>query len=526
MNFLASPTETFIAPSVAWVALLPIIIVLGGAVIGVLIEAFVPNHAGRRLTNVIWSAIVILAAFFVTVVRWPGVLANAQVTGEYIDDTLTVAIQACLLVVAFFALLVMADRTVLKDGAFAAQPADRVGSGEESLSISKGYQRSEIFPLMLFSLGGMMMFPATESLLTMFVALEVMSLPLYILTATARNKRLLSQEAAFKYFLLGAFSSAFFLMGAAFLYGYSGGSVEFGTIAGQLPTANNMEWILVTGVFFVMVGLLFKVAAFPFHAWTPDVYTGAPTPVTGFMAAGVKMAAFGGMLRFYQIVAGHLQWDYRIIFGIIAAGTIILGTVAGLQQKNIKRMLAYSSIAHAGFILIGVLALAPGSATSVVFYTFAYAIATVGAFGAITLVRSKDAEGNIGSEANSISAWRGLGRTNPLIGTSMLIFLLSMAGIPFTSGFVAKFLVFAQGIRGGYGWLVGIALAASAVTAVFYFRLIQTMFLKKPTDRTAVVESEGYADVVVFLTAVLTVVMGVFPQPIISLLASIGILVP
>lgn len=526
MNFLASQTGAFTTPTVSWMALLPIIIVLGGAVIGVLIEAFVPNHASRRLTNIIWSALVILAAFFFTVSRWPAVALKAQVTGEYIEDTFTIAIQVCLLIIGFLALLVMADRSVLRDGAFAAQPADRVGSGEESLSVSKGYQRSEIFPLMLFSLGGMMMFPATESLLTMFVALEVMSLPLYILAATARNKRLLSQEAGFKYFLLGAFSSAFFLMGAALLYGYSGGSLDFSAISAALPVANNMEWILVTGVLFVMVGLLFKVAAVPFHAWTPDVYTGAPTPVTGFMAAGVKIAAFGGMLRFYQIVAGHLQWDYRLIFGIIAAATIILGTVVGLWQTNVKRLLAYSSIAHAGFILIGVLSLASGSAASVVFYVFAYGIATVGAFGTVTLVRTRDSEGNIGGEANDLSAWRGIGRTNPLIATSMLIFLLSMAGIPLTSGFIAKFMVFADGIHGGYGWLVGIALAASAVTAVFYFRVIQTMFFKKPTDTSTVVQSEGYADVAVFVAAVITVALGIFPQPIISLFASIGILVP
>lgn len=522
MNLLVSQVGAFTTPDVPWPVLLPLIFIFGGATVGVLIEAFAPR-ATRRAVNVAWSIIVVLATIIAVALQWNEAVAAPIITGQYVNDGFTVAFQMTILLVGLLSLLLMVDRTSLGDGSFAAQPADRPGSGEESLSLAKNYQRSEVYPLMLFSLGGMMVFPATNSLLTMFVALEVMSLPLYVLAATARRRRAQSHEAGLKYFLLGAFSSGFFLMGAALLYGYSGGSLQLAQISAGIPVFNNMEWILLVGVFLVLAGLLFKVAAVPFHAWTPDVYTGAPTPITGFMAAGVKVAAFGAMLRFYQVVAGTLQWDFRMLLAVIAAATIVVGTAAGLWQTNIKRLLAYSAIAHAGFLLIGVLSLAPGSAASVAFYLLSYGIATVGAFGVVTLVRSAGTDGSIGAEASNLVAWRGLGKRSPLLAGAMLVFLLSFAGIPLTSGFIAKFVVFADGIAGGLGWLVGIALAASAVTAVFYFRVVATMFLREPGERTAVVDSEGYSTAVIGLAAAATILLGVVPGPVIGLLEKIVI---
>lgn len=525
MNAVLSQVGNFTAPDVDWGILLPVVIVLGGAVVGVLIEAFAPRKP-RRLINLGWSALVVTTALVLAGAQWIRALLLPEQTGQYISDAWTVSLQIILLFVSLLALLIMADRTDLGDGDFAAQPADRPGSGEEALSIAKEYQRSEIFPLMLFSLGGMMVFPATESLLTMFVALEVMSLPLYILAATARRRRTQSQEAGLKYFILGAFASGFFLMGAALLFGYSGGSLDFSTIAAGLPVLNNMEWLLLVGVFMVMVGLLFKVAAVPFHAWTPDVYTGAPTSVTGFMAAGVKVAAFGAMLRFYQTVAGHLEWDFKTVLAVIAALTILVGTVAGLVQKDIKRLLAYSSIAHAGFLLIGVLSLVKGSAGSIAFYLLSYGIATVGAFGLVTLVRHRDADGNITGQATSLDAWKGIGRTSPVVAGSMLVFLLSFAGIPLTSGFIGKFLVFADGIAGGLAWLVVIALIASAVTAVFYFRVVSHMFLRKPDENVTVVNSEGLSAAAIAVAVLATIGLGIFPGPVIDVLSQITIALP
>lgn len=526
MNLLfgmsALPAASIETPDVNWFALTPVILVLGGGILGVLFEALLPAKV-RRGTQIVWGLLVMLAAMFTIVYRWK---EDPSYVGEYVDDKLTTVMQLVLLAVGFFAYLLLAERTLAKDGSFAAQPSDRPHSGEEALSLAKGYQRTEFFPLMLMSLGGMMMFPATDSLLTLFVALEVMSLPLYIMTAAARHRREISQEAALKYFLLGSFASAFFLMGSAFLYGFAGGSLNFHDIADALPNTVGMDWLLVAGVLLVMVGLLFKVAAVPFHAWTPDVYTGAPTPVTGFMAAGVKIAVFGAILRFYQVVVGYLSWDYALIFAVIAALTILVGTVGGLLQKNVKRLLAYSSICHAGFILIGALSLVAGSSASVAYYVLSYGVSTVGAFAVISLVRrtSKDETGiAIGAEANDLDQWAGLAKRSPLLAVSMLIFLLSFAGIPLTSGFVGKFVVFADGIEGGFGWLVGIALAASAATAVYYFRLIGAMFFKTPAEGVKAVQSEGYAAVVIAWCAIVTVLLGVYPAPILGLFSQIAI---
>ncbi len=521
MNLLAA---AFTAPQIAWASLIPIIIVLGGAVVGVLVEAFAPVKTRRALVIGI-ALLTTLAAGAVIATRWLAVLDAPSSLGEYIEDPLVLAAQFILVVIAFLAILVMADRTEAGDGAFAAQPSDRPGSADEELSDAKGYQRSEMFPLALFSLGGMMLFPAADSYVMLFVALEVMSLPLYILAATARRRRQLSQEAGLKYFILGAFSSGFLLMGSALLYGFSG-TLTISKLGTLIPNTSGMDWLAVVGVLMVMVGLLFKVGAAPFHAWTPDVYTGAPTPITGFMAAGVKIAAFAAMLRFYQVVAAILQWDLVPVLVAVAVLTMLVGTFTGIVQSDVKRMLAFSSIAHAGFILIGIFSLAKGSAGHVLFYVLAYGIATVGAFGVVTLVRSASEDGVPGAEATALDRWAGLGKKNPLMAASMLIFLLSFAGIPLTAGFVGKFVVFSDGFAGNMGWLVALALACSAVTAFYYFRLVRLMFFTEPATDSVVVKSEGLSYLAVLVCAALTILLGVLPGPVLSILSKVVILLP
>lgn len=530
MSILLTQVASFQPPQIDWIPLLPMLVVLGGAVIGVLIEAFGTRRT-RRPINVVWTLLVLAAGFILSTAQWVLAIFSPGIIGEYVFDTLTVSMQMLVTLLAFLSVLVMADRTVLKDGAFAAQPSDRPGSGEEALSIAKSYHRSEIFPLALFSVGGMMLFPASDSLLIMFIALELMSLPLYILVATARRRRHLAQEAAVKYFLLGSFASAFFLMGAALLYGFAGvglkqahfaPSLRLEDIGAVMPLVNNMDWILLLAIIMVIVGLLFKVAVFPFHEWTPDVYTGAPTPITGFMAAGVKVAAFGGLMRVYHHIIAPLKWDFFLILAILAAATIVFGTVGGLVQRNIKRLLAYSSVAHAGFIMIGVLAAGVLSYDAVTFYLLSYGLATIGAFAVIMLVRKVN-DGAIGEEANQLDQWAGLGKRSPALAFAMLTFLLSFAGIPLTSGFVGKFVVFAAGIQAGMGWLVVIALAASVATAAFYFRIVQYMFFREPVDGVEAVVSEGPAGVVIAVTALLTVLLGVFPGPVLDFFSQISI---
>lgn len=523
MNLLATALQ-FTPPTIPWMGLTPILCVLAGGVIGVLVESLAPAHA-RRVGVISVSVLSLLAAAVALVSRWFAVTQAPASFGEYIEDPLTIAAQMILVLVAFVAVLVVADRSRLGDGAFAGQPSDRPGSSDEERTDAQNYQRSEMFPLMLFSTGGMMIFPAADSFITLFVALEVMSLPLYILAATARRRRQLSHEAALKYFVLGAFSSGFMLMGSAFLYGFSG-SLTISKVAVALPTMAGMDALLMSGVLMVLVGLLFKVGAAPFHAWTPDVYTGAPTPVTGFMAAAVKVAAFGAILRFYAVVVGPLQWNFTPVLAVIALLTMCVGTFVGIVQKDVKRMLAYSSIAHAGFILLGVMSLVRGGSGHVLFYVLAYGLATVGAFGIIALVRSRDAQGNVGGEVTALSRWAGLGKTNPWLASAMLIFILSFAGIPFTTGFIGKFVVFSDAFAAGLGWFVGFALLCSAVTAFYYFRLVRLMFFTEPTGDVEVVASEGYASVAIALCAAGTIVLGLFPSPVLSLLDQVVVLLP
>ena len=281
-----------------------------------------------------------------------------------------------------------------------------------------------------------------------------------------------------------------------------------------------------SGAMLVLVGLLFKVGAAPFHAWTPDVYQGAPTPVTGFMAAATKLAAFAALLRFTYVVLPGLAWDLAPVLWTIIALTMLLGTVLGIVQGNVKRMLAYSSIAHAGFVLLGVVALEQSGVSSVLFYLLAYGLATVGAFAVVSLVRERDPEGHVTAEANELSQWAGLGRRSPWLAASMLIFLLSFAGIPLTAGFIGKFTVFTAAVQGGLGPLVVLAVLASAATAFFYVRLVVLMYFSEPEGEVAVVDSDGMSTVAIALGVIGTVALGVVPGPVLDVLAGAATYLP
>ena len=371
-----------------WALMAPVLVVLFGAIIGILLEAFVPAKQ-RWTVQCTWSIAVVAAALLAFAPSFGAFdLQTGQrlVRGELIVDGFSMFSQLLMLIVGLLALLPMIDRTGNRVSAFAGQPSDIPGSFQEEQTERRGYQRSEVLPLSLFSLGGMMIFPMANSMLTLFVALEIISLPLYAMSAMARYRRLLSQEAALKYFVLGAFASGFMLMGMSLLYGYSG-SLLLDQLALAIPYRVASPALLMTGAALMMVGLLFKIGAAPFHAWTPDVYQGAPTPVTGFMAAGVKAAAFLAMLRFFSTVVVQFETNFKPFLWTVAILTMAVGTFFGLVQDNIKRMLAYSSIAHAGFILIAFTKGALNANGAVLFYLLTYGIATIGAFAIIYLVR-------------------------------------------------------------------------------------------------------------------------------------------
>ena len=396
--------------------------------------------------------------------------------------------------------------------AFTPQASAVPGAVAEQLATKAGVIQTEVFPLTMFAVGGMLLFPAADDLLTMFIALEVLSLPLYLLCGLARRRRLLSQEAALKYFLLGAFSSAFFLYGVAMLYGYAG-TLDLRGIADAVAAGSGKTSLALIGTGLLLVGVLFKVGAVPFHSWIPDVYQGAPTPITAFMAAATKIAAFGAMLRIFYVALPGLRDDWRPVLWAIAILTMVVGTVTAVTQTDVKRMLAYSAVAHTGFILTGVIAENEAGLSSTLFYLFAYGFSTVGAFAVVSLVRNAD-----GEEDTAMARWAGLGRRYPVVAVVFSLFLLAFAGIPLTSGFVSKFAVFKAAGEGGAIPLVIVGVIASAIAAYFYVRVIVLMFFTEPPDDApTVVVPSVLSTAVVTITAAVTFALGALPQPLLDL---------
>jgi len=574
---------TFTAPDIAWGALSPVLIVLAAGVLGVLVEAFVPDRV-RRPVQLVLTFGALVGSIVAVAALWSGVRSSGGrdvLEGSLLVDGPTLVLQGALGVLTLLALLVVADRTATGEDAFAPSAASVPGSEYEDLARRKGITQTEVYPLLLLATGGMMILPATGDLLTLFVALEVLSLPLYLLTGMARRRRLLSQEAALKYFLLGAFASALLIFGVALLYGYAG-SLRYSDIAAAVATPSALDPLLLVGAVLLLVGLLFKVGAVPFHAWTPDVYQGAPTPITGFMAACTKIAAFGALLRVYYTVFPGLQWDLDVVLWTVAIATMVLGTVVALVQTDVKRLLAYSSIAHAGFVLTGVIALDDAGISAVLFYLLAYGVATIGAFGIVWLVRERSVSAasdddesdealraSVLGEATHLSQWAGLGRTSPVLAGAFALFLLSFAGIPLTAGFIGKFAVFSAAVEGGAWPLALVGVLSSAAAAFFYVRIIVLMYFTSPahesapdapgaveagaptagadvalttddgagavatlvvapapTTTTTVVPSEGLAAVAIGVCALVTVVLGVFPTPVLDLISDVARFLP
>jgi len=506
---------TFTPPALDYTALAPLLIVAVAAILSVLVEAFAPRTARRAI-----QLIVVFVALIGALVALAMTYATPVITGAgaVVLDGPAYFQQGLILVLAILGALVMAERSVDPSGdAFASRVSTLPGSEDEKQFTSKGYLQTEVWPFLLFAVTGMMLFVASSDLLLMFVALEIMSLPLYLLAGMARRKRLLSQEAALKYFLLGAFSSAFFLYGAALIYGYSG-SVNFAVIADVVSAKTGENTLLLIGIALLLVGLLFKIGAVPFHQWTPDVYQGAPTPVTGFMAATVKVAAFGALLRVLYVAFGGVRWDWEPLLWIIAIASMLVGSIVAITQTDIKRMLAYSSIAQAGFILVGVTSASAEGLSSALFYVTAYGFTTVGAFAVISLVRGP------AGEATSLHQWAGLGRRSPFVGSIFALFMLSLAGIPLTSGFIGKWGVFAAAVAAGDVWLVIVAVVASIIAAFFYVRVVVVMFFAEPREETAsIAVPSAFTTIALAATAAITLILGIVPQPVLQLIADAGI---
>lgn len=368
----------------------------------------------------------------------------------------------------------------------------------------------EYYALTLFAICGMMMMAAATDLLVVFIALEVLSLAVYVLTGIRRQSAA-GAEAAFKYFLLGAFSSAFFLYGVAFAFALSGSTRidEIGTALSAQPIGTPST-IALLAVALLAVGFAFKVSAVPFHMWTPDAYEGAPTIVTAFMSTAVKAAAFAAFARVFLSPLEPLRAFWIPVLSAIAAITMIVGTVVGVVQTNIKRMLAYSSIAHAGYILLGIVSANSSGKAAILFYLLAYAVSNIGALGIVALL------GTGQNAHDELRDFAGLWRSRPALAGLMTVFLLSLGGIPPTAGFIGKWYIFSAAVQEGHYWLAIIGVLTSVVSVFFYLRIVVMMYMTEgaeiPRPRVPVAAMTGLA-----LAVVVVFYLGILPARVIDL---------
>jgi NADH-quinone oxidoreductase subunit N len=470
------------APPIAWRAISPALCLAGGGILTLLVLS-------------IWRKVNrnILAALTLATVGGASYLTYA------LKDTRLVGMQR----------MVASDGVALFTNMILLFSLAIVVLSSASYLSARRIHRAEYYPLMLLATAGMVLLASANDLIMVFIALEVLSLALYVLVGLARRDAG-SQEASMKYFLLGAFSSAILLYGVALAYGATG-STNIARIASLATGGTTDKRLILAAAGLLAVGFLFKVAAVPFHMWTPDAYQGAPTPVTGFMAAGTKAAAFAALLRTFMVAFGALAWDWRPAMYVIAIVTMMVGSLIAIVQQDVKRMLAYSSIAHAGFILVGVVATSREGIASSLFYLLVYAVMTLGAFAAVAF------SGARGEERLTFASWQGLGQRRPVFAGVMTLFLLSLAGIPPTAGFMGKFFVFSAAVQAGQTALVVVAVVTSVVASFFYLRLIVTMWLQDPHGDPIELGVTPPGAVALAITAVAVLFFGVYPQFLIDL---------
>ncbi len=376
----------------------------------------------------------------------------------------------------------------------------------------RGMESGEFYILVLFAAAGMVIMAGANDLIVVFLGLETMSLALYVLAGFFRTE-IQAGEASMKYFLLGAFASGFFLYGIALIYGATA-STNLDKIGAAVKAGAGRDPLLLIGFALLLVGFGFKISAVPFHMWTADVYEGAPTSVTAFIATGSKAAAFAALLRLLLESLRPLQGEWTWLFWVLAVLSMTLGNVVAIAQQNLKRMLAYSSIAHVGYMLVGIVAGGGLGGGSVLFYLLVYTFTTAGAFGVILLLERG------GEEAVGIGDTAGLATRHPLAALALALFLLSLVGIPPTAGFVGKFYLFGAAVRSGYVWLAVIGVLNSAAAAYYYLRIIVNMYMREPEGPPAVIMPSfaGALAVVVALWGVIQ--LGIFPAPLFDLAQS------
>ncbi|HVR41687.1 MAG TPA: NADH-quinone oxidoreductase subunit N, partial [Thermoanaerobaculia bacterium] len=367
------------------------------------------------------------------------------------------------------------------------------------------YSPWEYYSLLAFALCGMLFMASGVHLASIYIGLELMSLSSYILAGYYKNE-LKSTEAAMKYFVLGAVSSAILLYGISLIYGVAG-TLNLIDLSNSISTLVTNDALMI-GVLMLGAGLCFKIAAAPFHVWTPDVYEGAPTPITAFLSTASKAAAISIFARIFFVGLSHFQLDWGNVLAVVAALSMIIGNLAAITQNNIKRMLAYSSISHAGYILLGIIGVSVMGIRGVLVYSVVYVFANLGIWATVLMMRRHEYAGE------QVDDFEGLSRRAPFWAFAMIIFLLSLGGIPPTAGFIGKYFLFYAAVKNGFGWLAIIAVLMSAVSMFYYLRIVVAMYLRE--GREAEVAESGSLKFVAGLCLAVTLVLGVYPVPLIQ----------
>ena len=504
--FAAATASTLSLPRIDYTAILPELILLGGVLVLITMAALSPTQPSTAAYATLTGGTAV-AALIASLVLWHDVERHGPFT--------TIARSINVDGFAVFFLVLVSSVLVV---------AAILGAGYLQ---REGVVGCEYYALALISGSGAMFMASANDLILIFLSLEVLSIPLYVMAGFDRH-RAVSQEAAIKYFVLGAFSSAIFVYGVALVYGATGSTnlPEIGAfLAHNVITANG---VLLAGMGLLLVGFGFKVAAVPFHMWTPDVYQGAPTPATGFMSAIAKAGGFAALLRVFVSTFPTLRADWQPIIWVVAALTLVLGATAALVQRDVKRMLAYSSINHAGFVLIGLQAATTNGVSASIYYVFTYALVTLGAFGVAEVVGRK------GDRHHDLDDYRGLAQRNPVLATVFAVLLLAQAGVPFTTGFLAKFYVVEASVDAHSYALSVIAMLSAAIAVFFYLRVVLYMFGGAPAlayaatadPALAAADEEGQGTQRIAVSPAIavgiavcvgaTVLFGVWPAPLID----------
>jgi NADH-quinone oxidoreductase subunit N len=439
-----------------------------------------------------WSMLVLLLLTGVAVVVCSNLVADVDQTAGFAS---MFALDAFSIFFKLLFIVTIAGVTILSDGFLR----------------DTRYSPWEYYSLMAFALCGMLFMASGTHLITIYVGLELMSLSSYVLAGYFKNEQK-STEAAMKYFVLGAVSSAILLYGISLIFGVAG-SLNLLDIADALATQVTND-ALMFGIMLLAAGLCFKIAAAPFHMWTPDVYEGAPTPITAFLSTASKTAAFAIFARVFYVGLHHFQTDWQWVLGVVAALSMIVGNLAAITQDNVKRMLAYSSIGHAGYVLLGIVAISETGLRGVLVYSVVYVAATLGIWATVLLLQHHEYAGE------SVSDFEGLHRRSPWLAFSMLVFLLSLGGIPPTAGFIGKYFLFSAAIGAGFGWLAIVAVLMSAVSMFFYFRIVMAMYLRDGGEQEVVVSPS--LRMVVLACALVTLIFGILPSSLIQQASSSG----